>query len=236
MPQDSIAPLVSLLVVLVVVGFIASVFRGRLATVPLVLQQFLVDQPTGRVTIVGRRAGTVAWLMTRLGLDSTTSLYTTPQEIRFRNASLFGETDTVIPVSQCASLSCGYRRPVSYLIAAALMLIAAAVLFAAAAQATPPTALRAVALREEIQILKSLGFLSLILSGVMFIAYALSKRILLYFESTGGTHFGMMFRRSVIENIPVDIAKARLAVQIVSWHIVYRDGSANVRSSTYPDL
>lgn len=86
----------------------------------LVLKQFSTDQYSGRVYVVGRQPGFMGWLLSVIGVDANTELTVTPAEVTFRQASLFGETVTVCPVSRVACASAGYAKPIEYLIIAGL--------------------------------------------------------------------------------------------------------------------
>ena len=86
----------------------------------LVLKQFSTDQYSGRVYVVGRQPGFMGWLLSAIGVDANTELTVTPAEVTFRQASLFGETVTVCPVSRVACASAGYAKPIEYLIIAGL--------------------------------------------------------------------------------------------------------------------
>lgn len=86
----------------------------------LVLKQFSTDAYSGRVYVVGRQPGFMGWLLSAIGVDANTELTVTPTEVSFRQASLFGETVTVCPVSRVACASAGYAKPIEYLIIAGL--------------------------------------------------------------------------------------------------------------------
>lgn len=84
----------------------------------LVLKQFQTDAYSGRVYVVGRQPGFMGWFLSAIGVDANTELTITPTEVSFRQASLFGESMTVCPVSRVAAVSAGYAKPVEYLILA----------------------------------------------------------------------------------------------------------------------
>lgn len=86
----------------------------------LVLKQFSTDAYSGRVYVVGRQPGFMGWLLSAIGVDANTELTVSPTEVTFRQASLFGETVTVCPVSRVACASAGYAKPIEYLIIAGL--------------------------------------------------------------------------------------------------------------------
>ncbi len=93
----------------------------------LALQRFeLRKQPQqprfAVVQSVGRRRGVVSFLLTLLGLDTTTSLTVTPTSVQCRSASLFGERHHFIPLNRIAVLCAGFHRPLKPLVYAVFVL------------------------------------------------------------------------------------------------------------------
>ncbi len=87
----------------------------------LVLKQFATDQYSGRAYLVGRQPGFMGWFLSAIGVDANTELTINPNEVSFRQSSLFGETVTVCPVTRVACVSAGYAKPVEYLLIAGLL-------------------------------------------------------------------------------------------------------------------
>lgn len=206
--------------VVIIVGAIAAARRRGVRM--LVLQEFSTDQQTGEVRIVGRAPGVIAWFLTLIGLDNRTYLITDARQIRFRTASLFGQMDIVVPVNRCASMICGYAKPIGLLILGVVFIIIGLFVLPTLMQSSwshsgyyggPPAS--AVAL---------VGILFLGLGVVCFIFYALRKSISMTFETNGGMVFGLKFRRSVIENVPVDIDRARYAIDLITHAILLQSG------------
>ena len=48
----------------------------------------------------------------------------------------------------------------------------------------------------------------------------LSKKMTISFETSGGMVMGLTFKRSVIENVAVDIQKARQAIEIINKNVI----------------
>ena len=84
----------------------------------LVLKSFTVDRSTGSVSIVGRAPGLAAWFLQLIGIDATTELVVTSQEVRLNASSLFGQLSTVTPMKHVALVRAGYAKPVQFLILA----------------------------------------------------------------------------------------------------------------------
>jgi hypothetical protein len=62
--------------------------------------------------------------------------------------------------------------------------------------------------------------LGLIIGGAMLIAYYLSKKIVISLETSGGMVMGLSFKRSVIENVSVDIEQALRAILLVNQKVI----------------
>ena len=62
--------------------------------------------------------------------------------------------------------------------------------------------------------------IGLIIGGLFLIAYYLSKKIVISVETSGGMVLGLSFKRSVIENVSVDIEQALKAIRIVNQKVI----------------
>ncbi|MDQ7780894.1 MAG: hypothetical protein RDV41_14450 [Planctomycetota bacterium] len=170
----------------------------------LVLRKFRVEPgqlalPTtsSLVEIEGRKPGLVGWLLALIGIEAVTSLIITQRDVRFRSGSLFGQLNSMMPMTAVASAHGGYAKPIGYLIAAVIVAVLA-VVFAFNPEIGP------IALPVGFGIAVGLA-----------IVYALEKRMALFVESSGGATFGLVFKRSVIEDVPVDIAKVQVVVDMI---------------------
>jgi hypothetical protein len=65
-----------------------------------------------------------------------------------------------------------------------------------------------------------MALLGLLIGGAFLVAYWLSKKIIISFETHGGLFLGLAFQRSLIENVPVDMEQARRAIRIVNERVV----------------
>jgi len=195
----------------VIIFFVAAGSLGRRSggiriTGPsLVLRKFHVNAsaPDGvLVEIVGRASGVTAWLLTIMGFDAETSLKLSNNELSFRSSSLFGQLNQVAPLPGISSTHCGYSKPIGYLILGVIFVLGG--------------------------ILIGLGqsggggiFLTgLIIGGIFLIAYWLSKKMTISIETGGGMIMGLIFKRSVIENIPIDIQKAIQAMDVINQKVI----------------
>ncbi len=177
----------------------------RIAGPTLVLRKFKIYEDSSAdllVDIVGRASGLTAWLLTVIGFDAETSLKATKQEISFKSSSLFGQTHQVVPFPSASSTHCGYSKPIGYLILGAIILIGGIITGLSQRGGGP------------------IILFALIFGGIFLVAYYLSKKIVISIETSGGIIMGLSFKRSVIENVGVDIEQALKAIMIVNQKII----------------
>ena len=179
----------------------------------LVLKKFTINKTaagkTALVEITGRPGGLISWLLTLIGLDSTWHLKVTSTDISLRAASLFGQQDSVTAISSISDVHCGYRKPVGYFFVSAAFLL--------------------LGVGGGLSDGGAKAFLcGLLFAAVFFITYFLRKSIVIYFVTRGSSKLGISFKRSVIENVAVDIQQAQLTVGIINSLVVTAQNITNV--------
>jgi len=142
----------------------------------------------------------MAWLLSILGFDAETRLKVTESEFSFKSSSLFGQIIQTAPLTNISSTHCGYSKPIWYLIIGGICIIVGIVGM----------------------VEKGIGALipGLIIGGIFLLLYWLSKKMTMSFETSGGMVMGLIFKRSVIENVAVDIQKAIQAIEIINKNII----------------
>lgn len=169
----------------------------RIGGPTLVLRHFKIDEsPSAQtpVEIIGRVPGLTAWLLTTMGFNAETTLKVSTTDVSFKSSSLSGETHQVVPLASVSSTHCGYSKPTGLLIIGALILIGGLIA------------------RQFV--------VGLLLGGLLLLAYWLIKKITISVETSGGLIMGLAFKRSVIENVSVDIEQALKAIRIVNDSVV----------------
>ena len=200
------------LIAIVIVSVV--VWRGRSGFVsgtPIVLSKFLVNEDlTARtsVEIVGRASGPVSWILTALRLEPEFRLVVTNSEVSIRRGSLSGLSHIYVPLGKISAVVCGYQRSVlalgfATLFAVGFLLNLLSGFFENSSQVGSDMGL-------------AFGFL--ILAGIAGLVYFLSKRIGIVVE-TMHPH-GLAFKRSVIENVSVDLPEALRAISIINARIL----------------
>jgi hypothetical protein len=62
--------------------------------------------------------------------------------------------------------------------------------------------------------------IGLVIGGILLVAYYLSRKIVISIETSGGMVLGLSFKRSVIENVSVDIEQALKAIGILNQKVI----------------
>jgi len=189
------------IIILVVLFLFGGLFSGkgtglRTSGPELVLRRFHIDENSEEmnVEIVGRASGLTAWLLTVMGLDAETKLLVHKTKIVFKSASLSGELHQVVPMDSIASTHCGYSKPIILLFLGALIFIGG--------------------------ILLGQVVVGLIIGGIIMLIYFLSKKTSIVLETSGGMQLSLSFKRSVIENVTIDMEQALKVIGIINNNIV----------------
>jgi len=174
---------------------------GKLPT--LLLRKFNVDENSDNlfVEIEGRPSGLLSWILSLLKLDDITRLEVSKDNVSFKTASLSGETINLIPLKNTSFTSCGFQKPFSLLVCSVIMiLMALGALFSGES-----------AWVFLLFIIFALGFSAL---------YIYKKSLSIVIHCSGGHSLGLRFKRSIIENVDVNIEKVKLAIDIINKNIV----------------
>lgn len=170
----------------------------------LVLRQFEVtNDPKSEnlVRIVGRPEGLIAWLLAIVGLDDETSIQVSRSKIEFQIASLFGQTTRFVPLTSVASTSCGYWKPFHLIFVALLFFLVGVI---------------SIAFEEGFVILS----ICILISAFCLFLYSITKQMMISIETNGSTVMGFKFKRSLIENVAVDISKVTSAINAINQAVV----------------
>jgi len=200
--------------VLMISGLASASGNGRrFSSTTLVLRIFRLNAKPGTTTgpvvdISGRTSGLIGWILTVVGLSPETSLTVDGREVRSVDSSLFGQKFTVVPLGRIASVHCAYIKPIGYFFLGSVFAFGG--LF------------RALTMNQYEKFATRIGVLviGLLLGLVFFVLYFLMKKVAIYVVPFNGSPIGLTFKRSVIENVPVDIEQARKVIQVINNLIV----------------
>lgn len=192
-----------LLVVFVLKGVLRSIGGKNSVSATLVLRNFKITESAlagdTLVEIVGRSSGFKAWLLTVMGLSPETTFKVSRTEVSYKGSSLSGETHQIVPLPSVASTHCGYTKSIFSLILGIIIILGGLLI------GTENT---------------SILLLGLVIGGLFIISYWLSKKIIIKIETSGGLMMGIAFKRSVIENVPVNMEQALKVIKIVNEQVV----------------
>ena len=169
--------------------------------VALVLKRFELNEDLNNkavpfVSIEGRKSGVISWILTFIGIAATNSLESNSEQVIFKTQSLYGESNSFIPLTAVSELTGGYTRNFTYLMLTVIFIIFGIVSVFAAG----PFGLIA----------------GLVLAVIFGILFWLSKRLEIVIVTNGGSRSGLAFKRSLIGNVAVDIDKVKKAIGIIN--------------------
>lgn len=205
--SSELVALIPLIIIIALVGGFARSGGGlRISGPTLVLKKFKVDgsAPDGVLVYIGGRAsGVIGWLLTVIGLYGERSFRVEGKQISFETSSRFGQLHQVVPLTNVSSTHCGYSKPIGLLIMGVLFGVGGILSAFSRQSGSGPVVL-----------------VLLIVGALFVIGYLLSKKIIISLQSDGGMQMGLTFKRSVIENIPVDIDKALQTIQFINEKVI----------------
>ncbi len=137
-------------------------------------------------------------MLTTVGLSSETGFNLTDKKVSIKSSSLSGENHQVVPVSGISSTHCGYSKPIIYLIIGSIIVL--------------------VSILSIFDSDPSWGIVvsGLIIGGILLTLYYLSKKIYIAIETRGGVVLSISFKRSVIENVSVEMDQALQVINIIN--------------------
>lgn len=150
------------------------------------------------INIIGRPAGMISWLLTALGLETTTTLVLTSDRLTYSGASFRGEHYTVLPLPSIESTSCGYSKPIGWVVAGVLAIIIGLVFD-----------------RPDVQAESIIRIVAIVLGALFIIKYFFSKKMYMA-VSAGQTTVSISFKKSVIENVPVTLERTKEAISVLN--------------------
>jgi hypothetical protein len=170
----------------------------------LVLKKFNLNyNPTSLrddvVHIIGRQAGITGFLLSIAKIDPITEIKVNSERVEFRQASFFGQTTLTTPIPAITGIMGGYTKPKTLFFLTSFFAI-----------------LGLVTAKGGEGNLIAYWIISLIL----FILYILKKDMSLHLQNGGDNFWGLTFKRSVIENVAVDINKVNEAVHLINDRVL----------------
>ncbi len=155
-----------------------AMFMGRSA---LVVKELTINRNGPQyVRIRARKGGLVAWLLARLGIDTTTVFDVYENRVEFSEGSLSGRMSQMIPISHVSLLGTGFLKPI-------LLFVWGVVFLLAGVSVMGDTIIG--------------GLFAMLLGIGAFALYFFRRTLVLYAVSTSGAGAILIVKRSLIENV-----------------------------------
>ena len=190
------------LVVMIMIWIIRSI-KNR-GVVHLSLSKFTIDAENENLIILeGRKTGLMQWLFVQLKLGNTYKIHVKKDFISYSEDSASGKTLSLVPMHKVSNTTCGYKKPIIFLILAAVAII---------------LCVRSLYIDYSSEHSDSDSFfnLYLIFAGSFIVAYIYLKSFFINIEATGSSRFGFSFRKALIENISIDVEKIEEAIKLIN--------------------
>ena len=164
-----------------------------------------IDDQNNFVSITGREGGLIAWILSLMGVDPTTTILVGLDRVEFSSASLAGTESRIIPLQSVCSTYYGYHKPwkTAASIVFTFLFIGLSVGVGAAERGSMGGAFTSFIVTFAVGI-----FLALIY-------YFLNRTLTLGFVENSGVVNGIRFKRSVIENVDINQERAKAVCILV---------------------
>ena len=149
------------------------------------------------IRLAGRKSGLLDWLLTVIGINTTTVVEVYEDRIEYSYGSISGSMQETIPLSKVSNLICGRFKPVLMFLLAVIAFIAGIIMAFAA---------------------KSFGlfFVGIVFAVIFFIFYHLQKSTLISVIPNSASAIAVVFKRSIIENHNISEAEAKQIIRIIN--------------------
>ncbi len=188
--------ILSLVFFVLIIYFIFRGVKNR-GIVFLALSKFTIDpNAEDQIIIEGRKTGLVQWILVQLKLGNTYKIHVKKDHISYSEDSAAGNSLTLVPIRKVASTSCGYQKPIGLLMIAGLLLIIDIIFL----------------------FMGQFGafFGGLIVPAIFVVVYLYMKNFFISIETIGSTRLGFSFKRSYIENLPIETEKIVEAIERIN--------------------
>lgn len=184
------------------------------------------------VDIVGRKSGILAWVLSLLGVDPTTTFTATNSGVTFHEGSLSGAGLSFIPFENISSLSWGYFKPWKL----ALVILFLTFITTRLLQAMTGGLFGSPNYREYFEspvgmLQHYIPIIPLIVSIIVALLYYFLNRLLtIAVTEMAGHTYSIRFKRSIIENVDVNAEQAEQVYKVLRVLLL----SANTNQALQP--
>ncbi len=140
------------------------------------------------IKIKGRKSGLLAWFLTLIGIDTTTTFEVYENRIEFTEGSLSGRIKEMIPLASISNLGTGYMKPIIWMVWAIVALLLIIPTF-------------------------GISIIFMLLFGFL---YFFRKSMILYAIPNSGSGAIIIFKRSLIENVNITEEEAYKIIALIT--------------------
>lgn len=164
-----------------------------------------IDDKNNYVSITGRESGLIAWVLSLVGVDPTTTIRVGMDRVEFSSSSMAGTQSRLIPLQSVCSTYYGYHKPWK----AAVGIVTFFFFFSGL--------IASIVAQEGARSSGATAMLGSTAVGFVFalIYYFLNRTLTLGFVEVSGYVSGIRFKRSVIENLDINETQAKAVCTIV---------------------
>lgn len=171
----------------------------------------VIDEKNNFVRITGREGGLIAWILSLMGIDPTTTIQVGLERIEFSSASLAGTQSRMIPLQGVCSSYYGYHKPWKAAASIIGMFLLLGTFISSAGGPSGASLLSALA--------------GLVIATLY---YFLNRTLTLGFVEHSGAVCGIQFKRSVIENVDIDQDQAKTVCVLIQRLIEAKEKRAHL--------
>ena len=188
-------PIVGIVVVILIIN--AFVNRNK---VTLSLSKFAFNPDVADFLIIeGRKTGLWQWILAQLKLGNRYQILVNKDKICYSEDSAKGNTLVLTPLQKIASTGGGYTKPILMLIMAGIFAVTGIVMLFS--QTT-------------------VGVILILVAILLVIWYNFRKKFFVNIQPVSGAVFGFEFKRSIIENVEVDIDLIKESISFLNEKVI----------------
>ena len=167
------------------------------------------------VDIVGRKSGILAWVLSLLGVDPTTTFTATNTGVTFHEGSLSGAALAFIPFQNVSSLSWGYFKPWKLALIVFIPTFIISYMFL---------------ILIGFYIVIAISISVIVGISVSLLYYFLNRLLTVAVTEMAGHTYSIRFKRSIIENVDVNAEQAEQVYKVLRVLLL----SANTNQALQP--
>ncbi|MCZ2407307.1 MAG: D-lyxose/D-mannose family sugar isomerase [Burkholderiales bacterium] len=172
-----------------------------------------IDENNNFINITGRSGGIISWILSLVKIDPTTTILVGIDRIEFTSASLAGTQSRLIPLQSICSTYYGYHKPWKSAFSIFSLFVFFGILFGADIAESGSQG-------GAFTTFITASIVGLIISAIY---YFLNRKLTLGFVEQSGVINGIIFKRSVIENVDINEMQAKHVCTIIQKLIEHKE-------------